>query len=144
MKRRRYQWPLHSSGERGGMTKRQALERESLEMKRAMLAAIGLLSLKRVRACGGSRRRHDQVRVTVGRGQPDLQQEQPVQARPAGGRRRLGRRHDLACQGQLRRAGVDREGSDPDRGRLRSEHDLRACHRARAGQPRVPEHRRDQ
>ena len=97
-----------------------------------------------VRACGGSRRRHDQVRVTVGRGQPDLQQEQPVQARPAGGRRRLGRRHDLACQGQLRRAGVDREGSDPDRGRLRSEHDLRACHRARAGQPRVPEHRRDQ
>ena len=97
-----------------------------------------------VRACGGSRRRHDQVRVTVGRGQPDLQQEQPVQTHPAGGQRRLGRRHGLACQGQLRRAGVDREGSDPDRGRLRSEHDLRAYHRARAGQPRVPEHRRDQ
>lgn len=40
MKRRGYQWPLHSSGERGGMTKR-----EIRQMKKAVLALAAVLAL---------------------------------------------------------------------------------------------------
>ena len=48
MKRRGYQWPLHSSGERGGMTKR-----ENRQMKKAVLALAAVRALVRTASALG-------------------------------------------------------------------------------------------